>query len=36
MFLNLFPIKLKVIYSVNKEETNMQKDFMDKKFEKVV
>lgn len=31
MFLNLFSIKLKVIYSGNEEETNMQKDLMDEK-----
>lgn len=36
LFLNLLPIKLQVIYSINKEETNMQKDLMDKKSEKIV
>lgn len=36
MFLSLLPIKLKVIYLVNKAETNMQKDLMDKKLDKIV
>lgn len=36
MFLSLLPIKLKVIYPVNEEEMNMQKDLTDKKLEKIV